>query len=95
MTPKVQSLGAPVRADTEAFDRLKAILTDAFAAPESAYRRLSADEVISAAQTPARVNGRLSGSRSDPRDEPGEDGSDEAGDNRSRGGDQGGFQPPR
>ncbi len=34
------------RADAESFDRLKAELTHAFAAPESAYRPLSADEVI-------------------------------------------------
>ena len=35
------------RADAESFERLKAELTHAFAAPESAYRPLSADEVIS------------------------------------------------
>ncbi len=34
------------RADAESFERLKAELTNAFAAPESAYRPLSADEVI-------------------------------------------------
>ncbi len=34
------------RTDTEAFERLKAELTHAFAAPDSAYRPLDADEVI-------------------------------------------------
>jgi Arc/MetJ-type ribon-helix-helix transcriptional regulator len=34
------------RADREAFDRLKAELTHAFAAPDSAYRPLTADQVI-------------------------------------------------
>ncbi|WP_323989555.1 addiction module antitoxin [Nguyenibacter sp. L1] len=34
------------RADREAFDRLKAELTQAFAAPESSYRSLDADTVI-------------------------------------------------
>ncbi|PKA40477.1 transcriptional regulator [Rhizobium sullae] len=34
------------RADKEAFDRLKAELTHAFAAPESAYHPLSAADVI-------------------------------------------------
>jgi Arc/MetJ-type ribon-helix-helix transcriptional regulator len=34
------------RADTEAFARLRAELTKAFAAPDSAYRRLDADTVI-------------------------------------------------
>ena len=34
------------RAENQAFERLKAELTHAFAAPESAYRPLSADEVI-------------------------------------------------
>lgn len=35
------------RAQAEAFDRLKAELTQAFAAPESAYEPLTAAEVIS------------------------------------------------
>lgn len=34
------------RADGEVFDRLKVTLTRAFAAPDSAYRPLDADEVI-------------------------------------------------
>lgn len=34
------------RKEQEAFDRLKAELTHAFAAPESSYRPLSADDVI-------------------------------------------------
>ena len=34
------------RAEQEAFDRLKAELTRAFASPESSYRTLTADEVI-------------------------------------------------
>ena len=34
------------RVDSEAFERLKAELTHAFAAPDSAYRPLQADEVI-------------------------------------------------
>jgi antitoxin ParD1/3/4 len=34
------------RVEGEAFERLKAELTHAFAAPESAYRALGADEVI-------------------------------------------------
>lgn len=34
------------RAEREAFDRLKAELTRAFAAPEESYRRLTAAEVI-------------------------------------------------
>jgi antitoxin ParD1/3/4 len=34
------------RVDSEAFERLKAELTHAFAAPDSAYRPLSADDVI-------------------------------------------------
>lgn len=34
------------RAEAEAFDRLKAELTHAFAAPDEAYRPLTADEVI-------------------------------------------------
>ena len=34
------------RADAESFERLRAELTNAFAAPESAYRPLSADDVI-------------------------------------------------
>jgi Arc/MetJ-type ribon-helix-helix transcriptional regulator len=34
------------RADHESFERLKAELTHAFAAPDSAYRSLSADDVI-------------------------------------------------
>lgn len=34
------------RADAEAFGRLKAELTKAFAAPDGAYRRLDADMVI-------------------------------------------------
>lgn len=34
------------RVETEAFERLKAELTHAFAAPDSAYRPSSADEVI-------------------------------------------------
>jgi antitoxin ParD1/3/4 len=34
------------RVDNEAFERLKAELTRAFAAPESTYASLSADEVI-------------------------------------------------
>ena len=35
-----------VRTDTESFERLKAELTHAFAAPDSAYHPLDADEVI-------------------------------------------------
>jgi len=35
-----------VRAEREAFDRLKAELTSAFAAPEESYRQLAAAEVI-------------------------------------------------
>jgi antitoxin ParD1/3/4 len=35
------------RADTEAFDRLKAELTQAFAAPDGAYAPLDAETVIS------------------------------------------------
>jgi len=34
------------RADSEAFERLKAELTRAFAAPDNAYHALTADEVI-------------------------------------------------
>nr|WP_237168343.1 addiction module antitoxin [Paracoccus shandongensis] len=34
------------RAEREAFDRLKAELTRAFAAPEDSYKRLTATEVI-------------------------------------------------
>lgn len=34
------------RADVEAFERLRAELTRAFAAPDSVYHSLSADEVI-------------------------------------------------
>ncbi len=34
------------RADAESFERLKAELTRAFAAPESAYQPLNADDVI-------------------------------------------------
>lgn len=34
------------RAEMEAFDRLKAELQHAFSAPESSYKKLTADEVI-------------------------------------------------
>lgn len=34
------------RAETQAFDRLKAELTDAFAAPDSSYEPLTAAKVI-------------------------------------------------
>ena len=34
------------RVEAEAFDRLKAELTQAFTAPDSAYRPLDADEVV-------------------------------------------------
>ncbi len=34
------------RADTEAFERLKAELAQAFSAPDSQYQELSADDVI-------------------------------------------------
>jgi antitoxin ParD1/3/4 len=43
------------RAESEAFERLKAELTRAFAAPESTYRSLSADEVIQRNQRPRSV----------------------------------------
>ena len=39
------------RAEREAFDRLKAELAHAFAAPESSYRSLTAAEVIARNQT--------------------------------------------
>ena len=39
------------RAEKEAFDRLKAELSHAFAAPESAYQPLTAAEVIARNQT--------------------------------------------
>jgi Arc/MetJ-type ribon-helix-helix transcriptional regulator len=43
------------RADAESFERLRAELTRAFAAPDSTYRPLAADEVIrrNARRTPA------------------------------------------
>jgi antitoxin ParD1/3/4 len=43
------------RAEREAFDRLKAELTRAFAAPEGEFRLLDAETVIRRGQQPARA----------------------------------------
>ncbi len=45
-TPNARTGGVLSQTDADEFERLKAVLACAFAAPEGAYRRLSADDVI-------------------------------------------------